>query len=207
MAKTAQLTQREEELVRRFRQGDDAAFDRLVDLCTPRVYNLAYRMLGHAEDAQDLTQEVFIRVYHALARFKGESAFTTWLYRIVINVCQDELKRRRRRPLNLSEMARDDEEALTFADTATTGETAEDAVLQQERRQRLHEAITALPENYRVVVVLFDLQGFSYQEIADILHTNVGTVKSRLNRARNTLREQLSPARELFGLKDSRIEQ
>lgn len=204
MAKTAPPIQHEEDLVRRIQQGDDAAFDRLIELCSPRVYNLAFRLVGHADDAQDLTQEAFIRVYHALPRFKGEAAFSTWLYRIVVNVCQDELKRRHRRPLNLSDLEGEDDNGPSFAETATTGETAEDAVLQQERRRAIHRAIGLVPEQFRMVLILYDLQGFSYQEIADILSMNVGTVKSRLNRARNLLREQLSPTRELFGLSNSR---
>lgn len=203
MAKTASPAQREEGLIRRIQRGDDAAFDRLVELCTPRVYNLAFRLVGQAEDAQDIAQEAFLRVYHALPRFKGDSAFSTWLYRIVVNVCQDEIKRRRRRPASFSELeAGEGQDGPSFLEMATTGETAEDTVTQRERTEIIQQAITRLPEAFRLVLVLYDIQGFSYQEIAEVLHMNVGTVKSRLNRARNLLREQLSPARELLGLGD-----
>ncbi len=204
MAKTASSAQHEEDLVRRFQRGDDAAFDRLVEHCSSRVYNLAFRLVGNADDAQDLAQEAFLRVYHALPRFKGEAAFTTWLYRIVVNVCQDELKRRPRRPAPFSTLDGEDE-GPSFSDRLTSGDTAEEAVLQRERTQMLQQSIARLPEAFRLVLVLYDVQGFSYLEIADILKMNVGTVKSRLNRARNLLRERLAPARELFGFSDSRI--
>ncbi len=189
--------------MRRIQRGDDGAFDRLVELCSTRVYNLAFRLVGNADDAQDIAQEAFLRVYHALPRFKGDAAFSTWLYRIVVNVCQDELKRRQRRPLPFSTL-NDEDEQSSAAVLLSSGESAEDAMLQMERTQVLQQAIAGLPEAYRLVLVLYDIQGCSYTEIADILQTNVGTVKSRLNRARNVLRERLSPARELFGVSDSR---
>jgi RNA polymerase sigma-70 factor (ECF subfamily) len=193
----AQSTQHEDALIRRAVQGDAVAFDRLVEQYSPRVYALAYRMIGSAEDAQDIAQEAFVRVYHALPRYKGEAAFSTWLYRIVTNVCYDELKRRKRRPATFSEMESDEGEARI--DTLPGGgESPEDAALRRERQRTVQQAITTLPEHFRAVLVLYDLQGFSYQEIADILRQNVGTVKSRLNRARNLLREKLLECRELF---------
>lgn len=204
MANTASSAQSEEELVRRIQHGDDAAFDRLVDLCAPRVYNLAFRLLGSADDAQDCAQDAFLRVYQALPRFKGEAAFSTWLYRIVVNVCQDELKRRQRRPTPLS-ILDDGHDGPSCSELLTSGDTAEESALRRERTQLLQQAIATLPESFRLVLVLYDVEGCSYTEIAAILKTHVGTVKSRLNRARNQLREKLSPARELFGCSDSRI--
>jgi len=201
---TALADQSEEELVRRIQQGDDAAFDRLVEICSARVYNLAFRLLGNADDAQDVAQDAFLRVYHALPRFKGNAAFSTWLYRIVVNVCQDEIKRRKRRPMLFS-VVDNEEDKPDCSSLATTGDTAEEALLRRERTAMLQQAIAMLPESFRLVLVLYDVQGFSYGEIAEILKINVGTVKSRLNRARNVLREKLSPARELFGVTGSHI--
>ncbi|HOS42642.1 MAG TPA: sigma-70 family RNA polymerase sigma factor [Armatimonadota bacterium] len=192
----AHSVQHEDALIRRAAQGDAAAFDCLVEQYTPRVYALAYRMVGNSEDAQDIAQEAFVRVYHALPRYKGEAAFSTWLYRIVTNVCYDDLKRRRRRPATFTDL--EHEEGDARAETLAGGESPEDAALRLERRRAVQAAITTLPEHFRAVLVLYDLQGFSYQEIADILKQRVGTVKSRLNRARNLLREKLEDCRELF---------
>jgi len=204
MAMTAPSVQTEMALIRRVQQGDGVAFDRLVELYSTRVYNLAYRMIGNAEDAQDAAQEAFLRIYDALPKFRGDASFSTWMHRIVINVCHDEMTRRRRRPPTLTELATEDGDGGTLAEQATTGETAEDAVLRQERQQALHHAITTLPPPFREVLVLYDLQGFSYDEIAEMLRVNMGTVKSRLNRARNLLREKIRGERELFGITDSR---
>ncbi len=192
----AHPVQHEDALIRRAAQGDAAAFDCLVEQFTPRVYALAYRMIGNAEDAQDIAQEAFVRVYHALPRYKGEAAFSTWLYRIVTNVCYDELKRRRRRPAPFTDMESDDGDSRV--ETLAGGESPEEAALRLERQRAVQAAIATLPEHFRLVLVLYDLQGCSYQEIADILKQNVGTVKSRLNRARNLLREKLQDQRELF---------
>ncbi len=204
VAETSRAAEQEEALVRRVRGGDTAAFTRLVELCAPRVYNLAYRMVNNTDDAQDIAQEAFLRVYQALPSFKGDAAFSTWLYRIVVNACYDELKRRGRRPATFSDLETDDGTPTT--DTLTTGESAEDRLLTRERQGVVQAAIRALPEPFRLVLVLYDVQGVSYQEIADILHTNIGTVKSRLNRARNQLREKLAEARELFPQAHSRKE-
>ena len=204
MAMTASSTQPEIALIRRIQQGDQHAFDRLVELYSTRVYNLAYRMLGNAEDAHDVAQDAFLRVYDALPRFRGDATFSTWLYRIVVNVCHDELGRRKRRPLTVTDLEPEGEDAPACTEFTTTGETAEDAVLQQERHRALHAAIAELPLPFRSVLVLYDLQGFSYDEIAEILRVNLGTVKSRLNRARNMLREKIRAERELFGMADSR---
>lgn len=195
---TASTAQPEPALIRRAQQGDAAAFDRLVELFSTRVFNLAYRMLGHADDAHDVAQEAFLRVYDALPRFRGDSAFSTWLYRIVMNTCHDELNRRRRRPPTLTELEIADIEGTAPVEVAAAEDT-EDLVLSAERRRVLHAAIAALPEIYRAVLVLYDLQGFSYDEMTQILKVNLGTVKSRLNRARTMLRENLSAQRELFG--------
>lgn len=177
-------------------RGEARAFDLLVEQYAARVYALAYRLVGNAEDAQDMAQEAFVRVYKALPRYNGAAAFATWLYRIVTNVCLDEMKRRRRRPAAFTEFEDDDGHGLV--DRLADGETPEDATLRRARQRAVQQAILTLPEHYRLVLVLYDLQGFSYQEIAVFTRQNVGTVKSRLNRARNQLKEKLGAARELF---------
>ena len=204
MAALAPEARLEELLVRRIQAGDDEAFERLVELCGPRVYALIYRMIGHHDDAQDLLQEVFLKVYQALPRFREESAFTTWLYRIAVNLCHDELDRRRRRPQTLTEVAPEGAETtISLLEQMTTGETPEDLYARQERQRKLEAVILSLPEQFRTVVLLHDIQGLRYDEIAGVLNTNVGTVKSRLNRAHHALREKIFQNRELFGLQTS----
>lgn len=201
MAPESQL---EELLIRRIQAGDDAAFERLVEHCGPRVYALAYRMIGNCDDAQDVVQEAFLRVYQGLPRFRADSAFNTWLYRIVVNLCHDELDRRKRCPHTQSEVVTDGADApISLLDQMTTGETPEDLCIRHERQRQLEQLILSLPEAHRVVVLLHDIQGLRYDEIAAVLHMNVGTVKSRLNRAHHQLRENILQIRELFGLKTS----
>jgi RNA polymerase sigma-70 factor (ECF subfamily) len=193
-----------EDLVRRIRAGDDEAFERLIEFCGPRVYALVYRMIGHHEDALDLVQDTFLRVYQALPRFRGECAFETWLYRIVVNVCHNELKRRRRRPLTFTES--DSELAngtFSVLEQLVSGETPEDLSLRHECQRQLEQMIQQLPELYRLVVVLHDIQGLSYEELAAALNMNIGTVKSRLHRAHQLLREKIFQNQELFGLQKS----
>jgi RNA polymerase sigma-70 factor (ECF subfamily) len=196
---TAQAVQvqLEERLLQRIQAGDDGAFDRLVELCAPRVLALAFRMVGNHEDAQDIAQEAFVRVYQALPRFRKDAAFSTWLYRIVLNVCHDELARRGRRPLVASEMMTDDAASTPF-DAQASGETPEDAYLRTERQQVIQQALLTLPEIFRAVVLLHDVQGLSYEEMSGVLRVELGTVKSRLHRARTLLREKIRAGQELF---------
>jgi RNA polymerase sigma-70 factor (ECF subfamily) len=197
----------EEDCVRRIQAGDDDAFDRLVALCGPRVYSLTLRLLGNADDAADVAQEVFVRVFSALPRFKWDAAFSTWLYRIAVNACYDELKRRRRRPLTLTECSDAETEPLVIEHMLVSSQPGtEDLLVQQERQAVITHAIRSLPDPFRAVLVLYDVQGLSYQEIAEVLGQNLGTIKSRLNRARNLLREKLSTNRELFSTLVSRTQ-
>jgi RNA polymerase sigma-70 factor, ECF subfamily len=195
---TAPALPSEDELVRRIQRGDDGAFDRLVEVCGPRVYSLAYRLVGNPDDAQDMAQEAFVRIYRALPNFKWESAFTTWLFRIVSNVCYDELARRKHRPPTLTELRSTDDDDGSGEERFESDTAVEDLWEQNERNRLLQVAISALPAHFRLVLVLCDVRGLSYQETADTLTLNVGTVKSRLNRARILLRTNLLAEREHF---------
>ncbi|MBI2300582.1 MAG: sigma-70 family RNA polymerase sigma factor [Armatimonadetes bacterium] len=190
----------EARLVARIRHGDREAFDELVDRYQTKVYNLALRLLGDSDEAADAAQEAFLRIYRGLQSFHGGSALTTWIYRIVHNLCLDEMKRKRRRPQLVEEAAdADDDGAETLLDRLPD-ETSEPQarLLGDERQEAVRRAILRLRAHHRDVLVLYDLQGFTYNEIADVLHTNVGTVKSRLNRARLALARELEGERELF---------
>ena len=198
------------ELVARAKQGDREAFDGLVELYTPQVYNLALRITGSREEAEDCAQEAFLRAFSALRGFRGEAAFSTWLYRVAVNVANDAVKRRARqlavelRPLSASELAGSgsEDDPPELGDLARRDgnppNAPEQAVLQQQRRRVVLQAIRALPEKHRTVIILHEIQDLSYDQIALITKTRVGTVKSRLNRARLALKDLLAPQMELL---------
>lgn len=187
----------ESDLVERCRAGDQRAFDELVTRFEKRVYNLALRMTGNAEDANDLAQEAFVRVYTALPGFKGESSFSTWLYRIVTNVCLDELRRRGRQSVVSLDQPVSGEEGPLARQTADPADGPLDRLERAEVRAAVQHGINQLQPDHRAVLVLRDLQGLSYEEIASALGCSLGTVKSRLNRSRLALRDRLAAA-ELF---------
>ena len=178
------------EPVDRARAGDHDAFEQLVQQYERKVYITAHRLMGIDADAMDASQEVFIRVYRFLDTFNAESSFSTWLYRITINVCKDMLRRRAVRaelPLEL-----EDEENGTFVNEIS--DSTYDPVEIYERaelRQVIRTGIDALPETYKQIILLRDIAGLSYEEIADTLQIEIGTVKSRLSRARERLRNYL----------------
>lgn len=182
-------------LIDRCQRGDTVAFDRLVEQHGQWVYNLAYRMVGDREEAHDIAQEAFVRAFSAIRKFRRGSSFSTWLYRVTANACLDEIKRRRRRPAPASSFVTDDSPP---ADPPDPTPGAADQVEAAERREVVRRAIAALPAHHRLTLVLYELQGCSYEEVATIMNTNVGTVKSRLNRARIALKEALQPHLELL---------
>ena len=191
----------EARLVARCRRGDPEAFDELVDRYQSKVFNLAYRLLGDPDEAADVSQEAFLRIYRGIQRFHGGSALTTWVYRIVHNLCLDEMKKKRRRPQVASDPGDAEETGAETLLDRLPDERAEPQaqILGRERDLLVRAAIARLKEHHRDVLVLYDLQGLSYNEIAAILSTNVGTIKSRLNRARLALAEELDGVRELLG--------
>jgi len=192
------------ELVARAKQGDREAFDLLVERYTPQVYNLVFRITGSREEAEDCVQDAFLRAFSALRKFRGEAAFSTWLYRVAVNVANDAARRLSGQALRASELANpysgeDAPDLDRFAREASRQTDGPEQVLvERQRRDVILRAIRSLPEHHRTVVVLYDLQGFSYEQIARILGARVGTVKSRLNRARVALKELLAPHLELL---------
>jgi RNA polymerase sigma-70 factor (ECF subfamily) len=172
------------DLVKCSQRGDAKAFARLVAETQGGVYNLAYNVLRNHEDAQDATQEVYLRVWRALPGFRAESKFTTWLYRLAINACLN-----RRRQLRTQLHVVDSEEVLQRV--AAPGSDPMAVTLDSERAARLWAAVDHLPEKYRLVIGLFYQEQRSYQEIAEMLALPVGTVKAHLNRARAALARSL----------------
>jgi RNA polymerase sigma-70 factor (ECF subfamily) len=173
----------ERALVERVRAGEPRAFEMLVRSHQHRVFGVAARMLGNAAEAEEVAQEVFLRVHRAIADFRGEAKLSTWLYAITSRLCLSRLGGGERR------VAREGEEALT---RLASGEADPAAALERsELEGALHRAIAELPEDRRVVVVLRDLEGLAYEEIAAALELPLGTVRSRLHRARMDLKDKL----------------
>ncbi len=173
-------------IVERVLGGDVNAFETLVLSYEKNVYNLALRMVKNAEDASDMTQEAFVRAYSSLASFRGESKFSVWLYRIVSNVCLDFLRSRSRHPTVSLSVENDDgeEDELDIADTSLSPEEVLERRLTCESVRR---GLDALSEEYRQILLLREIQGLSYEEIAQVLSMELGTVKSRIFRARKKL--------------------
>lgn len=186
----------ERTLIQAAQRGDLNAFNDLVLRYQSQVYNLAYRIMGDGDSAADATQEAFISAYRAIGGYRGGS-FRAWLMRIVTNACYDELRRRKRRPTSSLE-------ALHVADAAPgevlmNGSEGPEAYAQrQDLNRMLHAGLQTLPEEQRVALVLSDVQGHNYQEIAEITGVSLGTVKSRLSRARAKMRDHLLARGELL---------
>ena len=183
----------ESRLIERASRGDAQAFNELMAQHERRMYAVAARMCGNHEDAQDCLQEAMLRAYRAIASFKGQSSFSTWVYRITTNACLDELRRRKNRPNTSLDVLLD-----TGWSPSDGGNAPEKHALRAERMRKLQEYIRELPEDMRAAIVLRDVQGMSYDDIATALNTNVGTIKSRISRGRERLREKIMAHPELF---------
>ena len=183
---------REEELkiIKKARTGDSAAFEELVSANEAFVYNLALRSLRSAEDAQDAAQEVFIKAWTSLGSFRGDSKFSVWLYRITGNVCTDMLRKRKGEVISLTFL--DDEGCETELELPDTGPSPHEALEKKERSASLMKALDSLPIDHRRVLLMRESGGMSYDEIAGELNLDIGTVKSRIFRARKKLCEILS---------------
>ena len=187
----------EARLIARLKAGEMDAFDELVEQFQPLVYALSYRVLNDPEDARDATQETFLKVYRHFANFRGEASLKTWVCRVAINQARSSERWWRRRfrketcsfdaPLRLTE---DDGPTLSEM-LASSGSSPEADALSHERARQLEHAITQLKKDFRIVVILRDLEGLSYEDIAYVTETNVGTVKSRIARGREMLRDLL----------------
>lgn len=177
------------DIVQAVLEGEIDAFEVLVQRYQKKVYNTVLRLAGHAAEAEDLSQEVFLKLYRGLSSFRGESSFSTYLYRIAANTAIDALRRASPQAISLSA---EDEEGEPYELALSDGEPLPLELLEREERTAaIREAIDALPPHHRAVIVLREIEGMSYQEIARVLSVEEGTVKSRINRARAGLRELL----------------
>jgi RNA polymerase sigma-70 factor (ECF subfamily) len=174
----------DEQIISRVRGGETRLFAELVQRYQDTVFGMALRFVGSRGDAEDVAQEVFLRVYRGLDSFKGDAKFTTWLYRITFNLCADWLRRNRRADRRAAAI----EEAAAIEDRRVN---LEEGILESEKRDRIRRALDGLDERYRSVVMLLYYQKMSYEQIAAVLELPVKTVETRLYRARKLLRESL----------------
>ena len=179
---------REQELtvIRRVQHGDTEAFELLVAAYEKTVYNVALQMTGSREDAQDLTQDAFLKAYSSLDSFRGDSKFSSWLYRIVSNLCLDFKRRQGRRP-SASLTVEDDEGETLQLDIADESQSPETLLERKLTREAVQRGLRELPDEQRQILLLREIQGMSYEEIGETMHLEAGTVKSRIFRARKKL--------------------
>ena len=179
---------REEELrlVRRVQSGEAEAFEELVRAHEKTVYNLALRLVGNPQDAEDMAQEAFLKVYRSLPEFRGESKFSVWLYRIVSNVCLDHLRHQGRRPASSLTTEDEDGEEQQW-DVPDESQSPERLLEQKLTREAVQRGLETLPEDQRQILLLREIRGMSYEEIGAALDLEPGTVKSRIFRARKKL--------------------
>lgn len=182
------------DLVAAFLDGEERAFQELVERYQGRLLNFIYRTIGDRERGEDLVQEVFIRVYRHLHRFDRSRKFSTWVYTIASNLAKNELRNRARNPLVLFQTIKknwqDEDRPLQFEDSASR---PDDLYRRRHLRELVENSVAQLPEHHRQVFILRELEGKSYEEIAEITACNLGTVKSRLNRARNAFAAIIEP--------------
>lgn len=192
------MSSNEQLLLERSKAGDIAAFEKLIEVYQKKIFNLAYRMVGNHDDAADLAQEALIRIFKSIANFKEQSSFSTWVYRITTNVCLDEIrKKKNRRVLSLDEEIHVEDGEMQ-RQIMSDDPLPDEVVEREELRSIVNGAIGSLPEEQRLVISLRDIQGLSYDEIAEVLDCPTGTVKSRINRARQALKNVLMTKRELL---------
>lgn len=182
-------------LVERFKSGDAAAFDQLVTRYWDRIYAMVHQLLRNAEDAEEVTQDAFIRAHRGLGNFRGDSTFSTWLYQIATNLARNRYwywwRRKRDKSVSLDAPIGPDADTTIAELIPAEQETPEDATVTQEFVRRVAECMEELNEKHREILILRNVQNLSYEEIAEILGISVGTVKSRIARARESLREKL----------------
>ncbi len=183
------------DVVAAFLGGEERAFQELVSRYQTRLLNFIYRTISDREKAEDLVQEVFIRVYRHIGRFDRSKKFSTWIYTIASNLAKNELRNRSRNPLVLFQSIKktapgEEERPLQFEDSANR---PDDLYRKRHLRELVEESVAKLPAHHREVFVLRELEGKSYEEIAEITKTNLGTVKSRLNRARTSFADLIEP--------------
>ncbi|WP_249168647.1 RNA polymerase sigma factor [Alkaliphilus sp. B6464] len=182
------LSLKEASLIEQSKAGDIDSFEQLIAAHQKKAFNIAYRILGNLEDANDVTQEALIKAYKGIRKFNGKSSFSTWLYTIVNNACIDFIRKNRKTNVTYLDREYETEEGSYKLQMYGNEETPEELFEKKEVQKLVHEAINKLSYEHRRIIVLRDIEQFSYQEISQILNCSEGTVKSRINRARSNLK-------------------
>jgi len=183
------MTSTDEELVARSNGGDHDSFNELIRRWERPIYALAYRQIGREEDARDVCQETFLRAYRALGGFRGQAKFSSWLYRIAINLCRDWMRRERRTPVM---QAPEDVDLMELAAAREPAESIEDRIARNDLSRAVERAMAVLPDEQRAAIVLKEYHGLTFQEIADLVGCPLSTVKTRLYQGLTVLRRELA---------------
>ncbi len=182
------LSLQETSLIEQSKAGDIESFEQLIVIHQKKVFNIAYRMLGNLEDANDVTQEALVKAYRGIKKFNGKSSFSTWLYSITNNACIDYIRKNRKTNLIYLDRKYEREDGIYEMQLDSEEDTPEELFEKKEVQNLVHESINKLNEDHRRVIILRDIEEFSYKEIAQIINCSEGTVKSRISRARNNLK-------------------
>ena len=186
----------EKALIEKSKKGDMESFETLIREYQKGAYNIAYRMLGNAEDAKDASQESIIKIYKSIKGFKMQSSFKTWFYRVVTNTCLDYRRKRSRNKVLYIDNALNTEEGSYSRDIEDPSDGPEELLIKNENKEELQRFIAGMPEKYQTAIILRDIRGLSYLEIEQIMNLPEGTVKSRISRARIMLRDIIYANRE-----------
>lgn len=187
-----------DELIRKIKDGDMDAFEQMVELFGNRAVNFACRMLNNQQDAEDAAQEAFLKVFDKINTFKEESSFSTWFFTILSNICRDMLRKKSKKPLTVSinqTNSEDEDYELQLEDTSFA---PYESFVKKDAFSLLDRALSQVSYDHRQIIILRDIEGFDYEKIAEILGVSLGTVKSRISRARLSLRKILEENKELF---------
>ena len=190
----------EKRLIKKAQKGDVDAFQQILTEYQSIVYNISYRYAGNFHDASDMAQEVFLKMFRSINSFRFQSKFSTWIYRVATNTCLDLVKKQKKSAptVSIDDRFEDEDGGMFGSEIADSRYVPEDRAEEAETRDVVNRAIGRLPDDYKTVIILRDVRGLSYDEIAEITECSVGTVKSRISRARKNLREILLEDRELF---------
>ena len=183
----------DKELVERAKQGDLRAFDMLVLKYQRRVFRLVSRLIKNTSEVEDVAQETFIKAFRAIQQFRGDSAFYTWLYRIAVNTAKNHLFSRGKRPITLSELAKNEDSESYDVIDAVSNESPEGNLAGLQIAEAVNNAVGKLPEELSTAVILREMDGLSYEEIAEVMNCPIGTVRSRIFRAREAIAQELRP--------------
>jgi len=182
------MIQNEKELIKKAKNGDTDSFEALILSCKEKAYNIALRYVQNEEDALDVLQESFIKIYRHLSKFNEQSRFDTWVYRIVVNTCNDML-RKNKKITYLDQVYKNEEDEEIVVEIADNSAGPEELLERKEEGSYIFDCLNKLNDEHREIVVLRDINGFSYEEIAEILDCSIGTVKSKISRARHKFKE------------------